>query len=103
MLHLDSIDKKVQIPMFTINKFRNHPRDKQTVADRLANSGKNLLYGSNFRSNGPVVRKRKINLVAEPKAILNFQPIDIVEDAPGQITITYDTNIRIAGLIGFAV
>lgn len=25
------------------------------------------------------------------------------EDTPGQITITYDSNIRIAGSIGFAV
>jgi hypothetical protein len=67
MLHLDSIDKRVQIPMFTIYKFRNHPRDKQTVADRLANAGKKLLYGSNFRSNGPVVRKRKTNVDTQKK------------------------------------
>jgi hypothetical protein len=31
------------------------------------------------------------------------QPISATEDAPGQITITYDTNIKIGGAVGFAV
>jgi hypothetical protein len=37
------------------------------------------------------------------KTVLCPQPISATEDAPGQITITYDTNIKIGGPVGFAV
>jgi hypothetical protein len=36
-------------------KLSIHPRDKQTAADRLANSAKKLLYGMDFSSFGPMV------------------------------------------------
>jgi hypothetical protein len=48
----------LKLQNFTTNYKLNysiHPRDKQTVADRLANAAKNLLYGENFRANGPAV------------------------------------------------
>jgi hypothetical protein len=37
------------------------------------------------------------------KTVLCPQPISATEDAPGLITITYDTNIKIGGPVGFAV
>jgi hypothetical protein len=41
----------------TANKyyFSIHPRDKQTTADRLANSAKSLMYNVDFHTCGPVV------------------------------------------------
>jgi len=36
--------------------FSIHPRDKQTTADRLANSAKRLMYNMlEFSTNGPIV------------------------------------------------
>jgi hypothetical protein len=85
--------------------FSIHPRDKQTVADRLANAAKNLLYGENVKSNGPLVsvdfRRARNKPLIDVKYV--SQPVAIAEDSPGQIKITYDTNIRIGGPNGFAV
>ncbi|XP_059480899.1 sialate O-acetylesterase-like [Neocloeon triangulifer] len=60
-----------------------HPRDKQTVADRLANAAKKLLYNQNFSLYGPV-------------------PTNLVGDASGTWTIEYDRNIKLVGTLGFA-
>ncbi|XP_065346666.1 sialate O-acetylesterase-like [Cloeon dipterum] len=60
-----------------------HPRDKQTVADRLSNSARKLIYAETFSANGPV-------------------PIDSFFESPDRYVIVYDRNIRIAGTEGFA-
>lgn len=45
------------VAAITANKyyFSIHPRDKQTTADRLANSAKSLMYNVDFHTCGPVV------------------------------------------------
>ncbi|XP_059471569.1 sialate O-acetylesterase-like [Neocloeon triangulifer] len=60
-----------------------HPRDKQTVADRLSNAARKLIYGEDLQAYGP-------------------RPIDSAVSAPGEITITFDRNIRVSGTTGFA-
>ncbi|XP_065346024.1 LOW QUALITY PROTEIN: sialate O-acetylesterase-like [Cloeon dipterum] len=59
-----------------------HPRDKQTIADRLAKAARNLIYGENFHSNGPT-------------------PINSYFASPGIFVITFDRNIKIVGTDGF--
>ncbi|XP_065332916.1 sialate O-acetylesterase-like [Cloeon dipterum] len=60
-----------------------HPRDKQSVADRLANAARRLIYNENLSLYGPV-------------------PVSVDQLAADSRTITYDRNVKLVGAAGFA-